>query len=229
MSTNASQQQDPIELLRTIAPALQNGHRETLKLAAEMIKKLQAERDELRQALAGQPLPEAMASVNFRMVHTVTQAEGLFILRSHSDTELQERLQRRISSLVDSGWIAFDAYMDQRQAEREANGNSPPRAMPPTLPPVVPTAPPVAGQQSGELTFPAKILSCETKDGKPYWKVKGGKFLQHGVRVWPEVLEAAGLNPLQLDPQIAYDLEGYTATYITNDRGQAQKVVKLAR
>lgn len=184
MSTSASQsplgtQQDPIELLRTIAPALQNGHKETLKQAAELVKKLQAERDELRQALSAKPLPEATASVNFKMVHTITQAEGLFTLRGHTDAELQERLQRRISSLVDSGWIAFDAYVDQRRAEREANA-PPPVAMLPANggPPLCPDGhgPMKASTKAAGEWFCSHVVGTHPQTGKKLYcthKVKG--------------------------------------------------------
>jgi len=228
MSTSVTQ--DPIELLRSIAPALQNGHKEKLTQAANLVKQLQAEHDQLKQALSAVPLPEAPASVNFRMVHTVTQTECLFTLRGHSEADLQERLQRRISSLVDSGWVAFDVYVDQRRAEREVNGNSKAAQIPPPALPAGPAAaaPPLP-QPTGELTFPAKALAGTVSGGKPYWKVKGGKFSQHGVSIWPEALAAAGFDPDQLNVMTVYNLEGYTATYIINDKGQPHKVVKLAR
>lgn len=223
----SNQTQDPIELLRSIAPALQNGHKDTLKQAAELVKQLQAEHDQLKQALDAAPLPEAPASVNFRMVHTMTQTECLFTLRGHSEADLQRRLERRISSLVDSGWVAFDAYVDQRRAEREAGNNGKAtHTPPPTLPAVPSTAAP---QPAGELTFQAKTLSTTVDSGKAYWKVKGGKFSQHGVSIWPEILEGAGFDPDQLDVMAVYNLEGYTATYVTNDKNQPHKVVRLSK
>ncbi|MCL4300742.1 MAG: hypothetical protein KJ077_33705 [Anaerolineae bacterium] len=232
MSTNISQQiQDPIELLRSIVPALQNGQKEKLTQAATLVKQLQAEHDQLKQALEAVPLPEAPASVNFRMVHTITQTECLFTLRGHSEADLQRRLERRISSLVDSGWVAFDVYVDQRRAEREANGNGKAAQTPPPALPAVPAvaAPPMAPQPAGELTFPAKTLAATVSGGKAYWKVKGGKFSTHGVSIWPEALAEAGFDPDQLDVMTVYNLEGYTVTYVTNDKGQPHKVVKLAR
>lgn len=203
--------QDPIELLRTIAPALQNGHKETLTQAANLIKQLIAERDELKQALAAQPLPEAITSVTFRMVHKATQTESQFTLRGYSDTELQARLERRISSLVDAGWVASDAYVDQRRVERELNGT-------PAREPEIP---------ADALTFKAEVIEKSTKGDKTYFKVKGPKFPEFGVTVWPEVLTEAGFNPDTLGG--VTNLSGYTATYTLNDKGNPHKVVRLAR
>lgn len=223
-------QQDPIELLRAIAPALQNGHKEKLTQAAILVKQLQADLAALQAAAIAAPLPEAPASVNFRMVHTITQTECQFTLRGHNEADLQERLERRIGSLVDSGWVAFDAYVDQRRAERETRQPQPPAQTPLTspvsaaLPPALPAA-----TGSGELSFPAKSLNCETKDGKAYWKVKGGKYSQHGVSIWPEALAESGFDPDQLNPMTVYNLDGYTAHYTTNDKGNPHKVVRLSK
>jgi hypothetical protein len=36
--------------------------------------------------------------------------------------------------------------------------------------------------------------------GAPVYKVKGGQYQKFGIRVWPEVLPALGLNPATLKP-----------------------------
>ena len=46
----------------------------------------------------------------------------------------------------------------------------------------------------------AEGLAVETKDGKRYFKLKGGKYTKFGVRVWPEVLEQAGINTKTVMP-----------------------------
>lgn len=220
---------DPIELLRTIYPALQNGHKEALTQAVDLVKALQAHNAELEQAARSALLPEAPACVNFKMVHVITQTEAQFTLRDHDEASLQERLNRYISSLVDSGWLAFDAYVDQRRAEREANGKAPAATPLPTPASLPQAAPPPAAVAGGEPSFPAKTLNGSVVDGKTYWKIKGGKFTQHGVAIWPEALQEAGFDPGQLSPMTVYNLDGYTAFYTVNDKGNPHKVVRLSK
>ena len=78
-------------------------------------------------------------------------------------------------------------------------------------------------------TFEAERMVGSTQGDKVYWKVQGGKFSKYGVTVWPEVLEASGFDPEQLDPAIEYDMQGYTAYYVLNDKGKPDKVVNLAK
>lgn len=83
------------------------------------------------------------------------------------------------------------------------------------------TAP--AGPQA-ELTFPAETLVGSILEGKPSWKVKGGRFTQFGVTIWPEALAEAGLK---VEPGNTYTLAGYTAYYVSKPDGKPQKVVRL--
>lgn len=73
-------------------------------------------------------------------------------------------------------------------------------------------------------TFTADRLSVETKDGKTYYKVIGTPFTKYGVNVWPEVLEAAGIDGTA-------NIAGWRADYVTKvtDKGQTvpAKVVRL--
>lgn len=218
---------DPIELLRTIYPTLKNGEKEALTQAVDLVKALQAHNVELEQAAQSTPLPEAPACVNFKMVHIITQTEAQFTLRGQDEASLQERLNRHVSSLIDSGWLAFDA--DQRRAEREANGKAPAATPPPTSASLPPAAPPPAAGGGGELSFPAKTLNGSVIDGKTYWKIKGGKFNQHGVAIWPEALQEAGFDPGQLNPMTVYNLDGYIAYYTVNDKGNPHKITRLSK
>lgn len=93
-------------------------------------------------------------------------------------------------------------------------------------PPMLGTTPqpglvqPVIGEQS----FPAEQLVGSITDGKPSWKVKGGRFTQFGVTIWPEALQEAGMS---VEPGQAYSLAGYTAWYVSKPDGKPQKVVRL--
>lgn len=116
------------------------------------------------------------------------------------------------------GWMPL---IDTR---RVGNGNG----AKPATPVVKTTAPPIASG-NGSLTFEASKLVANVNEGNVYWKVKGGKFSRHGVTIWPEVLEAAGFEPDNLDPTETYSLSGSTAHYVVNENGNPQKVIKLER
>lgn len=75
------------------------------------------------------------------------------------------------------------------------------------------------------LTFQTDRLVGETKGGKTYWKLAGGKFAKFGVRVWPEVLEAAGFDIDGLDPDLEYEVT-MTAVYEEKD-GKPSRVISL--
>jgi hypothetical protein len=61
-----------------------------------------------------------------------------------------------------------------------------------------PAASPAAGET---MTMEATILLMSYDDnGQPVYKVKGGQYMKFGVRVWPEVLPALGVDPATLKP-----------------------------
>ncbi len=61
---------------------------------------------------------------------------------------------------------------------------------------------PVPSQPAGEsVIMEATILLMSYDDnGQPVYKVKGGQYMKFGVRVWPEVLPALGVDPASLKP-----------------------------
>jgi len=76
-------------------------------------------------------------------------------------------------------------------------------------------------------TFITERLEVEVKGGKSYVKVTGGKYQKHGVRVWPEVLEAAGILVADLT-SAGLDIPGYTAR-VEMRNGRPIKVVGLSK
>lgn len=94
-----------------------------------------------------------------------------------------------------------------------------------------------AGQQRDEMPsmannngggiFAAEELVANVHDGKVYWKVKGGRFKQYGVTIWPEVLEKAGFHPEKMDPMATYDIHEFMAHYVVNDKGNPSKIIEL--
>jgi len=96
------------------------------------------------------------------------------------------------------------------------------------------TAPAVGGNGSGgdDNTFQASELVGSMTGGKTYWNVLGPRFPQYGVRIWPEVLQASGFNPEELDAAQRYPLPGYTATYVEKEKDGKiipDKVVTLTK
>lgn len=89
------------------------------------------------------------------------------------------------------------------------------------------TAP--AADAAQVITFAAKNLIANMHKGKYYWKVTGGSYHLHGITIWPEILEEAGINPDELDPLKPLDLAGYVATCEANEKGNPNKVIKLAK
>lgn len=83
------------------------------------------------------------------------------------------------------------------------------------------------GQAPADLSFPVSEITATVSDGKAYWRIKGGQFQKWGVIVYPEVLEAAGLN--DLNPLTPFVETGWTAAYCLKENGKPKKVVRLKR
>jgi hypothetical protein len=78
-------------------------------------------------------------------------------------------------------------------------------------------------------TFLADQLVADVLDGRAYWKVKGGQYRKHGIRVWPEVLEAFGVNLAELNPTEPFSLPpGTVATFVYNEDGTINKVIHFS-
>lgn len=84
---------------------------------------------------------------------------------------------------------------------------------------------PVAGG-----TFPAETLAVAIDEkGNVVTKVKGGQFGRYGLRVWPEILAAVGIDANRLQAGQSYSLAGLTAHYCLGDNGKPLKVTELTR
>lgn len=168
-------------------------------------------------------LPEAGFSATVKIVNPTNQFEWLVTTRAESAKDGLPRLALIEEWASKHGYLSFDAYVDQRRAERDGNGNQP--ARPANNPPV---RQPNPVQQNGQAhSFQAESLEATVNKGKAYWKIKGGKFAKYGVTIWPEVLEETGFNLDELDPMQTYNLPGYTAHYTLKDDGKPEKVIKL--
>jgi len=85
----------------------------------------------------------------------------------------------------------------------------------------------------GSNSFAARELVAEVLDKKPYWKIIGAPpFNKFGRRVWPETLEAAGIEVESLNVLEGFNLTGWTAVWEFRNNGkggQAKVVVGLSR
>lgn len=76
--------------------------------------------------------------------------------------------------------------------------------------------------------FSAIQLLTTIDKGKTYYKITGGAYTKHGVLIWPEALQAAGIDPDELDPRQPLDLAGWTAHYSElNENGYPRKITNL--
>lgn len=220
--------------LREAIPGTQNGQRKLLTEAGIAIKELydtvEAQAQRLAEAedqraffeeMARQtPLPEAAGSVNLKAADPNGRFVAQFTFRFHSPDEAIERFPGLVQKIQALGLISEDEYIDRRRGERAAASPAPPtgNGHPPTA------------DNGEELSFQAATLEGERKKGKDYWKVKGGKYVQHGVTIWPEVLQAAGFEVENLDTDQTYTLAGFTAYYELNpDTGNPKKVTRLVK
>ena len=78
--------------------------------------------------------------------------------------------------------------------------------------------------QETEKFFGERVIT-ETKDGKKYHKVMGGQFTKYGVRVWPEALRAAGIDPDALSSDAPFSLN--RDCYCTVNEGRPGKVTRI--
>ncbi len=80
--------------------------------------------------------------------------------------------------------------------------------------------------QSGDTsaTFDFTSILCKSEGGKRSYFVKGGKFVKWGVRVWPSVLSAAGIDPDQITEE---KFIAGKAVYTTKASGDPDLVIGI--
>lgn len=122
---------------------------------------------------------------------------------------------------------AIEAYALLRQ-KYPRNFLTPPQSANLPVPPAIAR---LASEGLPEIkSFTAERLSVETKDGKFYYKVIGQPFVKHGVRVWDEVLAAAGITVDHANPGNPPNIAGWKAEYtekLYNDKMTPDKVTRL--
>lgn len=93
---------------------------------------------------------------------------------------------------------------------------------------LLPKAPNTNPKKDDKTTDEFEYIECgrlivETKDSKRYYKIKGGKYNAHGVRIWDEVLTKNGFTDIPLE---GLDMSGWTAKVQRKD-GKPSHIVDL--
>lgn len=76
--------------------------------------------------------------------------------------------------------------------------------------------------------FPATGISVTMDNGERRYRVKGGKFSEHGVSFYPEHMEANGIKPENI-PDQGHAFKQKTKMYVEFEGGKAKRVVKLEK
>lgn len=139
--------------------------------------------------------PRYCNPVLLQMTFTAPVGKGTISLSLHgalAENSDQETINKAAIQLWDSIQQTYKHLADRRGA----NGVNP-RAdaidhQTAPLPETVPQN--NANSSESYITVDLTKFSIEMKDGKALWKAHGGMWEKFGVRVWPEVLDAAGVK-----------------------------------
>lgn len=97
---------------------------------------------------------------------------------------------------------------------------------------IVGRAPQGNGGQIIPTTTTEKIIATRIdvtmKDGKRLWKVKGGRFSEHGINFYPEHMKQNGIDPKAI-PDEGYAFKQETWMIVEFEGGQAKRVIKLEK
>lgn len=104
----------------------------------------------------------------------------------------------------------------------------------PTIAPVAAAVQPASDAAAGDQLDVQQISSHVTDNGKEFFRVKGGRYMRHGVRVWPEIaatLETYGIVLADLEMGQAYDISkfGLVALFCRSAEGKISKVIQFVK
>lgn len=171
--------------------------------------------------------PQACKPVLLEMTFTAPLGRGTISISLHGalpDAATQETINKAAVQLWDNITASYKHMADRRGA----NGVSPTASaidhQTAPLPETVPTN--NTGIAPAHVTVEITKVSIEMKDGKPLWKLHGGQWEKYGVRVWPEVLEKAGV--IHKGRTKGGTVKGWKATVlVTTDKDGKQKPSKV--
>lgn len=162
------------------------------------------------------------AENEFSMNWTVTDPRGISVQITVRRPKLEDwpvALQEREKIMAQT---QKDGWSYPGPVKATVSAPSAAVATPAAPKPVTAQAAPVAPAASGQ--FAAELLVSNMNEGKWYWKVKGGQYTKFGVTIWPETLDAAGLEH---ENGKSYNMTGWTAHYVAKPDGKPDKIIKL--
>lgn len=171
--------------------------------------------------------PQAAKPVLLQMTFTAPLGKGTISISLHGalpDAANQDTINKATVQLWDNITAAYKHMADRRGA----NGVSPTASalehQTAPLPETVPNN--NSGVGPSHVTIEVTKVSIEMKDGKPLWKLHGGQWEKFGVRVWPEVLDKAGV--VHKGRTKGGEVKGWKATILVNtDKDGKQKPSKV--
>lgn len=72
--------------------------------------------------------------------------------------------------------------------------------------------------------IPCDVATLTIDDGKRYIKIKGGKYVKHGVVIWDEVLKTTDILE-RMGTSTQVDMKGYTMVVDTSGRPKVVEVI----
>ncbi len=145
--------------------------------------------------------------------HSITVRQGA----SDGDIKTQlANIKRLDTALQQMNWQPAEARRNS-QPPATSNGSQPPAAS--------------NGNGSGgpREIFDCQSLVCTIDNGRQYWKISDASHRwKYPVVIYPEVLQKY-FNVDTLDTTITYNLSGWKALFVRNDKGNPKKVITLHR
>lgn len=158
-------------------------------------------------------LPKIITLTTVSMTLTFTLTTGATLGMSATGIVNDEKLVARgYTELYDAIILGYDNFRQSRKVQATGQPNTANQAGYRDTPP------------SSEVVD-VKAITVEEKNGKRYYKANGGRWLKFGVSIWPEVMQAAGLDYQRLEIG-ENQLSGYQMD-IALENDKPKKVTRL--
>lgn len=181
------------------------------------------------------PISEAGTSISFKLLDpdgvdimiTVREPHGA----PDADVKAITRAYNVIKRAKEKGWTpVINKQAGGMNSATPPDAPSSPSARIASAPksaPMQATAP--AATQAADLTFVATTLAVEyNAKGDKVGKLKGGAFVKHGIRLWPEAATEIFGFDLSATEIGEYPIEPTKVRYCLNDQSKPQKIVARA-
>jgi hypothetical protein len=150
-----------------------------------------------------------------RLVHvTITRTReiggrvgGISITLTSDDAVELDTVMVRAVTMIDQAESTLNGWLEANDIKATMTGT------------VTSTANPV-------MVVPASEICVTMKDGKRYFKVKGGEYSEHGINFWPEHMKANGIDP-KLIPDSGHTCKPGTTMVVEMVEGKPKRVLRL--